>query len=105
MTSNTNAVKPQAGSMIAVGLGLAAVGFAGRYALRRIPNVADKINQAIKTLPTNYESMATSRYYKGGFEGKMSKREASLILGVSPTANTVRVKVGLFFLFDGGKIT
>ncbi|ELU17463.1 hypothetical protein CAPTEDRAFT_183020 [Capitella teleta] len=34
----------------------------------------------------------TSKYYKGGFDAKMSKREASLILGVSPSANKNKVK-------------
>ena len=32
-----------------------------------------------------------SKYYKGGFDPKMSKREAALILGVSPTANVKKV--------------
>uniref|UniRef100_V9LE41 Mitochondrial import inner membrane translocase subunit TIM14-like protein n=1 Tax=Callorhinchus milii TaxID=7868 RepID=V9LE41_CALMI len=35
---------------------------------------------------------AFSGYYRGGFEAKMTKREASLILGVSPTANKVKVQ-------------
>lgn len=39
-----------------------------------------------------FQSMANSRYYKGGFEPKMNKREASLILGVSPTANKGKIK-------------
>lgn len=36
--------------------------------------------------------MANSKYYKGGFDPTMTKREASLILGVSPTANKAKVK-------------
>lgn len=40
-----------------------------------------------------FQSLANSKYYKGGFDPKMSKREASLILGVSPTANKQRIKV------------
>ena len=32
-----------------------------------------------------------SKYHKGGFEPKMTKREAALILGVSPNANVKRV--------------
>jgi DnaJ family protein C protein 19 len=31
-------------------------------------------------------------YYRGGFEPKMTKREASLILGISPSSNERRVK-------------
>ena len=38
------------------------------------------------------QSILGSKYYKGGFDAKMSKREASLILGISPTANKTRVK-------------
>ena len=33
-----------------------------------------------------------SKYYKGGFEAKMSRREASLILGVSQSASSKRIK-------------
>ena len=38
------------------------------------------------------ESWANSKYYKGGFEPKMSKREAALILGVSPVAQKKKVQ-------------
>ena len=38
------------------------------------------------------QSILGSKYYKGGFDPKMSKREASLILGISPTANKTRIK-------------
>ncbi|KAJ8303837.1 hypothetical protein KUTeg_018630 [Tegillarca granosa] len=36
--------------------------------------------------------VAFSKYYKGGFDAKMSKREAGLILGVSPTASKAKIK-------------
>lgn len=36
--------------------------------------------------------MANSKYYKGGFEPKMNRKEASLILGVSPTASKAKIK-------------
>lgn len=46
----------------------------------------------MKNLPKfDAESMATSKYYKGGFDQKMNKREAALILGVSPTASKNKV--------------
>ena len=32
-----------------------------------------------------------SKYHKGGFDPKMTKREAALILGVSPNANVKKV--------------
>lgn len=49
--------------------------------------------EAMKSLPKfDAESLANSKYYKGGFEPKMSKREASLILGVSPSASKNKIK-------------
>ncbi|KAI8430150.1 hypothetical protein MSG28_000536, partial [Choristoneura fumiferana] len=49
--------------------------------------------KAVKNLPKfDAESLATSKYYKGGFEPKMTKREAALILGVSPTANKAKIR-------------
>lgn len=39
-----------------------------------------------------FQSFANSKYYKGGFESPMSKREASLILGVSPMAPKGKIK-------------
>lgn len=64
------------------GLGVAAVGYAGRYLLRQLPNATKTINEAMKNLPKfDAESMANSKYYKGGFDPKMNRREAALILG------------------------
>lgn len=77
-------------SMVLAGIGLAAVGFAGRYILRRAPQMTTQLAEALKAMPTA-ESFATSKYYRGGFDGKMTKREASLILGVSPTAQKGKV--------------
>lgn len=75
------------------GLGLAAVGFAGRYVVRQLPNVTKTVTQAMQALPKfDAESLATSKYYKGGFDAKMNKREASLILGVSPSASKQKIK-------------
>lgn len=83
----------QSGGIILAGLGLAAVGFAGRYALKQLPNMSKTMNEALKNIPKfDADSMANSKYYKGGFDPKMNRREASLILGVSPTANKSKVK-------------
>lgn len=96
------------------GIGLAVVGYAGRFILRKAPNITEQMTKAAEMLPkldaqvrfidfdrmcdlyfilNEFQSLANSKYYKGGFDAKMSKREASLILGVSPTANKQRIKV------------
>lgn len=78
--------------MVLAGLGLAALGFAGKHLIYRMPTVTSKFSESLRHLPKfNAETLANSKFYKGGFESKMSKREASLILGVSPTANKLRV--------------
>lgn len=72
----------QSTGVILAGLGIAAVGFAGRYALRQLPNVSKTMNEAMKNLPKfDTETMANAKYYKGGFDPKMNRREAALILG------------------------
>ncbi|XP_065360373.1 mitochondrial import inner membrane translocase subunit TIM14 [Calliphora vicina] len=82
-----------ASSIIMAGLGVAAVGFAGKHLMRRMPAMTTKINETLKNLPKfDAESLAASKYYKGGFDPKMNKREASLILGVSPGASKTKVK-------------
>lgn len=87
----------QASSVILAGLGMAAIGFAGRYVLRQMPNASTKFAEAVRNLPKfDAESLANSKYYKGGFEPKMTKREAALILGVSPTANKAKVRLSVY---------
>ncbi|XP_032575479.1 mitochondrial import inner membrane translocase subunit TIM14 isoform X2 [Drosophila sechellia] len=82
-----------ASSVILAGLGVAAVGFAGKHLMRRMPQMTTKFNEALKNLPKfDAESMAACKYYKGGFDPKMNKREASLILGVSPSASKIKIK-------------
>ncbi|XP_053984708.1 mitochondrial import inner membrane translocase subunit TIM14 [Hylaeus anthracinus] len=82
-----------ASTLVAAGIGLAAVGFTGRYILRRMPTISQKMSEAFKNMPKlDSQTLANNKYYKGGFEAKMSRREASLILGVSPTASKAKVK-------------
>ncbi|CAG0897720.1 unnamed protein product [Darwinula stevensoni] len=78
-------------SLIAAGLGIAAVGYVGRYMLRRFPEAGKQFAESIKQLPSS-QTFANSKYYRGGFEPKMNKREAALILGVSPSANKARIR-------------
>ncbi|KAH8300056.1 hypothetical protein KR044_009059 [Drosophila immigrans] len=80
-------------SIILAGLGVAAVGFAGKHLMRRMPQMTTKFNEALKNMPKfDAESMANAKYYKGGFDPKMNKREAALILGVSPSAPKIKIK-------------
>ncbi|XP_003707305.1 mitochondrial import inner membrane translocase subunit TIM14 [Megachile rotundata] len=79
--------------LVVAGLSLAAVGFTGRYVLKKMPQFSQRMAEALKNMPKlDSQTLATSKYYKGGFEPKMTKREASLILDVSPTANKAKVK-------------
>ncbi|NWQ95040.1 TIM14 translocase, partial [Burhinus bistriatus] len=60
----------------------------GRYALKAMKQMEPQVKQALQNLPKS----AFSGYYRGGFEPKMTKREAALILGVSPTANRNKIR-------------
>ncbi|EDS31535.1 DnaJ domain containing protein [Culex quinquefasciatus] len=80
-------------SIILAGLGLAALGYGGRALMRQMPNAASKMQEALQNLPKfDAESMTNSKYYRGGFDAKMNKREASLILGISPSASKIKIK-------------
>lgn len=73
--------------IILAGLGLAAAGFTGRYLLRN----RQLIKKTFEQLPIS-ESSILSKYYVGGFDAKMSRREAALILGVSPNAKAAKIR-------------
>ncbi|XP_031555048.1 mitochondrial import inner membrane translocase subunit TIM14-like [Actinia tenebrosa] len=74
-------------SLILAGLGVAGTAFAARFAVQAFKRIdMNAIPKVIPKLPT------FSHYYRGGFESKMTKREAALILGVSPSANKVKVR-------------
>ncbi|XP_006166539.1 dnaJ homolog subfamily C member 15 [Tupaia chinensis] len=75
-------------SLIAVGLGVAALAFAGRYAFQ----VWKPLEHVITETAKKFTTPSLSSYYKGGFEQKMSRREASLILGVSPSAGKAKIR-------------
>ncbi|NXX16395.1 DJC15 protein, partial [Podargus strigoides] len=75
-------------TVIAVGLGVATVAFAGRCAF----HLWKPLEQAITGTAKKISASSLSLYYKGGFEQKMSRREASLILGVSPSAGKAKIR-------------
>ena len=60
-------------SFIAAGAALAAVGVIGRMIVRQ-------------------GAITSVKYYKGGFEPVMTRREASLILGLSPNSHSDKIK-------------
>ena len=79
--------------LVLAGLGLAAIGFGGRMLARSLPKASQTLEETMRTFPTTQSSWANSKYYKGGFEPKMSKREAALILGLSPNAPVLLMTV------------
>ncbi|XP_037347531.1 mitochondrial import inner membrane translocase subunit TIM14-like [Talpa occidentalis] len=62
-------------TVAAVGLTTAATGFADSYVSQSLPKFA-----------------FSGGYYRGGFENKITKHEAVLILGISPIANKGKVR-------------
>ena len=87
-----------ASSLILAGLGLAVAGYGARYLARSSPSIISAAEQKFKSIPTlgssvvNGQAWANSKYYKGGFEAKMTRREAALILGVSPNATQKKIR-------------
>ena len=70
-----------ASTMILVGLGIAGTALGLRSVLRKSGPLAKQMEQTLKEIGS-----MDYKYYRGGFEPKMSKREAGLILGVGPGA-------------------
>lgn len=77
-----------ASSFVVFGIGLAAVGLAGRHLSRRLPDLERNLSETAKRLADS----TPSKYYRGGFESQMTKREAGLILGVSPSTSDNKIK-------------
>ncbi|CAK8693864.1 mitochondrial import inner membrane translocase subunit TIM14-like [Clavelina lepadiformis] len=69
-------------TMVIVGLGLAGSALALRTLARASGPLAKQMEKTIAELGT-----ADYKYYRGGFEPKMTKREAGLILGVGPSTS------------------
>ncbi|XP_022767400.1 mitochondrial import inner membrane translocase subunit TIM14-1 [Durio zibethinus] len=68
-------------SPLIAGLSVAAVAYAGRYSLRAW--------QAFKARPP---TLRTRRFYEGGFQPNMTRREAALILGVRESTPAEKIK-------------
>ena len=74
---------------IIVGIGIAAAAAGGRIlvkAIRQIQANPKTISQAAEETASRFgfklPSLSAVNYHKGGFDAKMNKREAALILGV-----------------------
>uniref|UniRef100_A0A3Q3Q1Q7 J domain-containing protein n=1 Tax=Monopterus albus TaxID=43700 RepID=A0A3Q3Q1Q7_MONAL len=61
--------------------------FVCHYAFQLWKPLGQVFSETVKKMPTS----AFSSYYKGGFEQTMSRREASLILGISPASTKSKV--------------
>ena len=73
-------------SLILAGLGLATAAFAGRAIWSAVREVSKRASTG------NASFFNVSPYYKGGFEPKMTRREAGLILGLSPSSPPNKVR-------------
>ncbi|XP_036277628.1 mitochondrial import inner membrane translocase subunit TIM14-like [Pipistrellus kuhlii] len=76
-------------AVVAVGLTIAAAGCAGHYVLQAIKHMEPQVKQVFQSLP---KSAFSGGYYRGGFEPEMTKQEAALVSGVSPTANKGKIR-------------
>ncbi|XP_065067568.1 mitochondrial import inner membrane translocase subunit TIM14-like [Rhopilema esculentum] len=76
-------------SLIVAGLGVAGAAFGARFLIQAFKKV--NINAIQQQIP-KINASAFSGYYKGGFDVKMTKREAALVLGVSPSANRMKIR-------------
>ena len=96
---------------VTMGLGLAVLGYGGRYItrywfwmwkkfiniFRTTPQLVTKLESVTRALnfqlpKFDMKAWENSKYHKGGFQERMTKREASLILGVSPNANAKKIR-------------
>ena len=74
-------------TLILLGLGAAAGAMGMRGLVRKAGPLGKHMEQTFKQL-----SSLDYKYYRGGFEAKMSKAEASKVLGVPMSANKKRVQ-------------
>jgi len=81
-----------ASAMIVTGLGMMAVGLGARFMLKTIPAMSQKMANNIPKISAD-QMFTSSKYYKGGFDNKMTTREAGLILGVRPNMPPNKIKM------------
>lgn len=77
-------------TMVLLGLGLAGGALVARAALRAAGPAAKRMDESFKQLGKfDFENY---KYYRGGFEPKMTKREAALILGIGQSSARPKVR-------------
>lgn len=101
-----SSVAKKAGEPLIIGVGLAAIAYGGKVVLQTFDryqeaaanqSASKKDNTAeseaeqsgspgANAFSSWFSSLSTSRFYEGGFEDKMTRREAALILGVRETS-------------------
>ncbi|CAJ0580737.1 unnamed protein product, partial [Mesorhabditis spiculigera] len=72
--------------LIMAGMAIAAAGFGARMLLKN----RAVIKKGLEQIPIAGEVF--DKYHRGGFEQKMSRREAAMILGVPATAKPNKIK-------------
>lgn len=81
------------------GLSIAAAALAARYGIAAIESWQTAVRAG--GAAAGAASMgAAKRFYEGGFEPKMTRREAALVLGIRELAAAEKVRVGLFGRID-----
>lgn len=74
-------------NLILIGLGIAGSALVVRTALRASGPLARQMEQTVAQLG-KYDF----KYYRGGFEPKMTKREAGLVLGIGSTTRKQKIQ-------------
>ncbi|KAL1237281.1 Mitochondrial import inner membrane translocase subunit [Trichinella spiralis] len=74
---------------ILAGLGIATAGILGRLAVRYGKQMSSRLKNQLDAIPGG----TFSKYYQGGFEKKMTRREAFLILGLNANASKERIRL------------
>ena len=87
-------------SLVLTGLGLATAGCLGKFATRILPLLPKVLQNKLWSVTSESANLqwkviakawTNARYHQGGFEHKMSKREAYKILGVSSSASPKQI--------------
>ena len=73
-------------SLMLAGAGIAVAAFGARALIRSFRSMQKQVNVISKS-----PLFSSTYYYKGGFDPKMTRREAALILGISPSSSEARI--------------